>query len=80
MVSEYVTIVTFLVAILDASNYSYLLWVVIVCCGLLLLIRLSPMPNDIDSDENKSAMIIAYGAVSLSGFIIGLLSGWIFWG
>lgn len=31
-------------------------------------------------DNSNSAFIIAYMATSFSGFIIGLLLGWVIWG
>lgn len=31
-------------------------------------------------DENKSAFVIAYSAVALSGCLMGLFLGWIIWG
>jgi hypothetical protein len=32
------------------------------------------------SDIGNSAYIIAYGAVSLSGFLVGMFVGWLIWG
>lgn len=80
MVSEYVTIVTLVVAISGSSNYSYVVGVIIVYCGLLFLKRLSTMPNDINSCENKSAMVIAYGMAASCGLLWGLVLGWFIWG
>lgn len=80
MVSEYVTIVTFILAILDAGNYSYLLWVAAVCCGLLFSNEVKTVQNVTNSDDNKSAMILAFGLCTVSGFIIGIITGWVIWG
>lgn len=30
--------------------------------------------------EEKSPFVIAYGAAAFSGFIIGIVSGWLIWG
>ena len=33
-----------------------------------------------DNQDNNSAFIIAYTAVAASGYVMGLLTGWVVWG
>lgn len=32
-----------------------------------------------DNREDNSAIVIGFAIVGLSGFIMGLLAGWVFW-
>jgi hypothetical protein len=31
-------------------------------------------------EDNKSAFVIAYAACAFSGFLMGILAGWLIWG
>jgi hypothetical protein len=53
--------------------------------GAMLRLVPSSLPEEdymqgIEDDPSKAGFVIVYGAVSFSGFLMGLLVGWIIWG